>query len=87
VLWPTHGGHAESVEPHGIEHRYAPLPIVEITANDLKFIANCRPKLKTKDTAHFKSAESPTGRGMRPGLCVESWAVVERGPAPEFALP
>jgi hypothetical protein len=45
VLWPTREGQPDAREPHGIEHHYAALAIVDVTTTEgVKVLADCRPK-------------------------------------------
>jgi hypothetical protein len=47
VLWPHEHGKPKAVEPHGVQHHYAPLAIVSFEANGaLEAQGDCRPKFK-----------------------------------------
>jgi hypothetical protein len=46
-LWPHEHGKPKAVEPHGVQHHYAPLAIVSFEANGaLEAQGDCRPKFK-----------------------------------------
>ena len=43
IEWPREGGGEAFVPPHGVEHRYCPLAIVDVDAAGLSVVSDCRP--------------------------------------------
>ena len=38
VDWPRHGGHPRTLPPHGVEHHYAPLALVDVDEKETKLV-------------------------------------------------